>query len=49
MWPDVVGMRKRENCLARNALAQGKFLVEAVLAPRLARLPAYVQQSETRR
>ena len=32
-----------------DALAQGNFLVEAGLAPRLTRLPAYVQQSETRR
>ena len=39
---------QREICFARNALAQGNFLVEAGFAPRLARLPAYVQQSETR-
>ena len=32
-----------------NALAQGNFLVEAGLALRLSRLPAYVQQSKTRR
>ncbi len=31
-----------------EALAQGNLLVEAGLAPRPARLPAYVQQSETR-
>jgi len=33
---------------ARNALAQGIFPVDAVFEPRLARLPVYVQQSETR-
>jgi len=32
---------------ARNALAQGNYPVEAGLTPRPARLPVYVQQSET--
>ena len=46
---DLGDRRGVHPCLARNALAQGKFLVEAGFAPRLARLPTDVQQSETRR